>query len=510
MEEEPSQAWGELDTSQPMEITPDPVVLYSMANQRLSFGVAAGEFIDNGVDHDAKRIEFQKDKEREVLLYLDNGTGIQHLDAMVKLGAHKPKNGKKTIGMYGIGFKEAASSFRGQTHVRTWRKAVGQERSQMIDWDAIAKSGVWKCTEPPKIYSVPKDRKWLSGVEIQVPMTMARMRRINDHYETLAFRYTPAIQQGLEIAFMHVGPGKPHYLEAYTPPPFKYELPEITVPCGVGQIRVMGGVIAASDNNQFSGVHLVYRRRVIKPGTNNGCGSTPISRLFVWVELLGDGWAVTKHKTDVSEEHEAVVDQALEPVLAPILKQAEAESQQTTMPIYSKALTAMFKEATEKTNEDDLDSDEEELVEGKEQRDSNPPAPQPGTVKPTNAGGKRLHPAKIQLGTNLLAQSKKLSKGITVELGNTGASHPTVRANLDGALVTLNRENAQVQSMLNSKSQEVHICGIGAMIIGAIAAELKADQLSMFDAPADPGQRFSMLLDYFLPLLREQWVKHRQ
>lgn len=503
-----TEEWGELDTTHPMQITPNPSVFHSMASQRLSFGIVAGEFIDNSLDHAATRIEFQKNKGLELLFYLDNGTGIQHLDAMVKLGMHKPKKGMKPIGMYGIGFKEGAAYFRGQTHVRTWRKSAGQERSQMIDWEAIADSGVWECTEPPKIYPVPKERKWPSGVEFQFPMSLARMRRMNDHYETLAFRYTPALSEGVEIAFMHDGPGKPHYLTPYVPPPFKYTLEPVEVPCGVGSLRVRGGVIAASDNNQFQGVHLVYRRRVLKPGTNNGCGKTPISRLFIWVELLGDGWAVTKHKTDVSEEHEVEIDKALEPVLAPILKQAEEESQQTTLPVYSMALTAMFKAVLEKSEETDPNGEEELTPDVKEKRTVCPPQPQPGTVKPTGTGGKRLHPAKAQLGEKHLFTAKKLARGITVELGNTEAMYPIVRANIEGSQVTLNRENPHVQAMLNSKQAEVHICGMGAVIIGAIASELKDDQLSMFDAPSDPGQRFSTMLDYFLPHVREAWIKH--
>lgn len=460
-----------------INITPRPGVIWALANQKLSTATVLGELIENALDAGATEIDMIHDDHR--LIMRDNGVGIKDLEAMATLGMHV-ESGPNGIGMYGVGFKDAACWFGGETIVKTWRD--GQEWRLDIDWRALMKQTEWTLEAPAQY---PSERPTPSGTELTFLMPIMKLRRIPDVLDTMSFTYTPALRAGVQMRWRKDGPGRWRDLQPMTPPT---TIGEILVMGSAGgkSFRITAGVVAAGELNPYYGVHLVYRNRVLRPSCNLGCGNAPVTRLYAWCELLGDGWEVTKNKTALSEGDEDALDDALVPVMQPIVARAEQESQLVRLPTFEKAIAELF-------GGNDIE------VLGKEQRGEGDTHE---TAEPTGTGSKRLRASVVQPGSKRL---RKLQGGIKLVWADTPTSHPTIQVKLRENLIVLNRHSPVLKRIRSSQDLERY--ALGTAIISAISAELEEDQLSMLDAPPDPGQRFSVLLAEWIPILEQEWKK---
>lgn len=98
-----------------IDITPDVDLLENLRHSGISNMAALGEFLDNSVDADARRIQIQiynSDEKYRNIMIVDNGRGINEPNIQGALTLAKSmKVGLDQLGKFGMGMKTAALSF---------------------------------------------------------------------------------------------------------------------------------------------------------------------------------------------------------------------------------------------------------------------------------------------------------------------------------------------------------------------------------------------------------------
>jgi len=305
---------------------PTTAILEASRNQSLTFAKAISELIDNSFDARATRVQIGISKNQVTVT--DNGQGCSDIGAMIQQGRHIANN-RAALGRYGVGLKDAAHWFWGQTSIATSDGAF--VRTLQADWPAIVKSGKWDNVRA-------FESEWtLQAVEecgIQGRGTRITFNNIEKRTNAkgieslvreLGFMFWPALRDGrqIEVAFN----GKPYIVA-----PFRFPLMEDRIEREFSVngkvVKLTAGVVAHGQPNEVRGHAIAYQHRVIQKHSL-ACGDFGSSRFFGWVEL-GEGWRLARNKDSITDDADALNEAILRESL-PVLTIANSASEMVAL-----------------------------------------------------------------------------------------------------------------------------------------------------------------------------------
>jgi hypothetical protein len=290
-------------------------------NQAMSWRVALTELIDNALDAHAKTITVTWSGRR--FSVEDDGAGIspKGFEDIYTLGADVRPVHQKTIGRYGIGFKEAAGWLWGITRITSRHR--GELRRLMIDWEAEAHRGLEQDDSAPIVTLTRRPTNDAAFTQI-LCREIRREMPYPDHFPSLVGHlehvYRPALMAGAQIILQR---GRETRTVAATPWPVAApNTPAIdgTYTLAGRAVHVRAYVTAAEQRE--AGVHIAVLGRAMD------CLTTKFQsrRVYGWA-TLGEEWEVSKNKTEISDPLRASLMQELEALCRPVLEAAERETQ---------------------------------------------------------------------------------------------------------------------------------------------------------------------------------------
>jgi hypothetical protein len=268
-------------------------------NDHMNWHIVTTELIDNALDADAQEIAVGWKK--RLFTVLDDGIGVspEGFEALYTLGGHVKSVAKKTIGRYGIGFKEAAGWLWGTTTIRSRRREPGALVHQLrINWDhEMCYGDTADGTLPLREIKNPK---WPNGTEIRCDgiLRPPPSREVFDRLTThLAHVYHPALTTGCRMILARQDE------EPVTLVPSPWPAAAVDTPRAEGTLIVAGRPVrvvayVTAEDPAFPGLHVATHGRVMDRITSK----RNARRLYGWV-TLGDGWEVAKNKTAITDPH---------------------------------------------------------------------------------------------------------------------------------------------------------------------------------------------------------------
>jgi hypothetical protein len=290
-------------------------------NQAMNWRVALTELIDNALDAGAQRVVIGWKGRR--LTVIDDGAGIspEGFDAIYTLGAGARPVQKKTIGRYGVGFKEAAGWLWGTTRITSRHEGV--VRRLLIDWDAEAQRGLEQDEGAPTITLTRKPTSDPSFTEIssrdidREPPNREQLLALIAHLQHV---YRPALASGFRIIFLR---GKDQMEVSETPWPARAAgTPEVDASVTVAGRTVHVRAYVTAHDQRFPGIHFALIGRHMDTLTTRYQ-----SRRIYGCVTLGAEWEVSKNKTQVSDRFRDRLMDAIEALCRPVLEAAEHEEQ---------------------------------------------------------------------------------------------------------------------------------------------------------------------------------------
>lgn len=345
------------------DFTPEPHYLLSMANQGLPWWKALAELIDNGFDARGNRVEIAV-KGRTVTIS-DNGRGMADVMKSVRLGGHSPVNGRG-LGMYGVGLKDAWLSSGDRIDITTVHN--GKKTSITVDIRDISSS--WQGPDP-----VIEDSTEKPGTLIVLHLRPGRNIPSDDVFKKLAFIFSPAIVQGLQIVRVVNGKSKP--LAAMPLPEFSESIQDSFEVNGKA-VSLNVGILKPESRMQEGPFCFAYRHRVIDASS---LGAKSMSCMSMGgLIVLGDGWEFTKNKDSIAENCDAL-EEAIYSRIKHLLIKANKMAMDVQSDQIRTELESMVNSAYSEAKREARHST----------RDSS------GTVRPTGTGGKRTKASKIHV-----------------------------------------------------------------------------------------------------------------
>lgn len=281
-----------------MRIEPTIDMLAGLKAQNITWLVADKELVDNALDAGAHviRISWLDSNSFEIR---DNGHGADEdkLRAMLVLGNHHAHKSGGGLGRFGVGAKDALGWMWGRTTITTTHKQI--RRKVRLDWERLLESGQWEIEDPEVTAAVGQQPGTIIRVtgHIRRPPTPETCQKIADD---LGFTYHPALKAGASIT---IGLNDREFVvRPFEEPPALNDL-RVTVPFRVHgkEARIEAWIVPPEIPNLKFGFSYVHRHRVILPSSNLGCGDYNPSRVFGWVEIIGDDWKLTRHKDAIEE-----------------------------------------------------------------------------------------------------------------------------------------------------------------------------------------------------------------
>lgn len=387
-----------------IDITPHTNLIESIRQQNLPWTTIFGELIDNSLDAGANRvaIEFTKDN----CVITDDGKGCDDLRVMLAPGARKD-HATTELGRYGIGAKDAAISAADTISIES--VCNGVVRSVSCSWKVIAKSGEWKVADPMvSATSAP------SGTKI-ILSACRKVWSFDNLVEDLQFRYTPAIKRGKQILIRTKTKGECKPLAEFVYPALDRHTVRDVVVAG-NKARVTMGIVP--DGVKFSrrGMSISYGYRVILQNTAIGFGGKPVPGL-VGICELGDGWELSKNKTEVTKNIDELGD-AIASAFADLIEHASQRSQSIQFDNVAKELNTIL----------------EDIGGCKDKKAKRSEPKQSGLVLPSGRGGQHTRAASVQIGNRFASRAK----GLSISFDTMGEDGPSCRC--DGSVVYLNTD----------------------------------------------------------------------
>lgn len=282
-----------------MDYTPDLHFIESQRNSRLGWPTALGELIDNSFDANALQvvIEFSK----KSFSITDDGTGTADIASMVTLGSHK-KHKTTSLGMYGVGVKEAWLWAGDTIDVRTTFKGITRTLRVTVPGDIRQEDGRWVGPDPDERPSMPTEK----GTRILID-NLTQRRPKPDHLLALRRMFMPALESGRQIAV--VDGGRRILIEPYRLPKLTDTVTDSFEVDG-REVEIEIGIVANDQVVEHSGFLICYGHRVIKTSVI-GTGDFSSNRLTGKI-ILGRGWKLTKNKNDLSDYSDELGDAIFE------------------------------------------------------------------------------------------------------------------------------------------------------------------------------------------------------
>lgn len=455
-----------------MKITPSPYLLESVRSSNLGWKLALGELIDNAIDASATSVVILAEANR--LVITDDGTGCSDIEAMFRLGDHRPHQ-KRGLGRYGIGLKDAALWLWGETRVVSVHG--GRSYSAIVDWGKLLRSPEWEVGDPVVAIArneMPGTRLVFSRTEKRFPSGKELEALVSD----LGFVFSPGLKSGVRITIRRDKSQPMQCVRTEAPPLENVITGAVEVEGRTAEVHV--GIVPEGSPNPRSGLHYTHRHRVIMPSTGLGCGETSTARIFGWVRL-GDQWRLSKNKDDVAE-FKAELGAAVYALIRPALEVAAQQADSIELSGLEAELTERLRETVSGPKKD-----RDERTQ-RERRDNT--GESVGTVEPKHTGrvrgaikrqpGNKL-PGRIEAG-KLRVEFKELEDRDGIGLVDDHSSRVTLAIN-HPYVATLRADNDREPLFQLVLSLLLHHCVMfdesGQRLLPGITAIEQARQFSV-------------------------------
>lgn len=305
-----------------IDISPTTHIIAAMRSANFSVMRMISEMIDNSLDAGATRIDVSKVK--TVWTFADNGSGISDFASAMRQGHHEPRS-TKTIGMYGVGLKDAAIWAGNKMDISSSDGDL--MRSGCVDWGVVERSGLWRIGAPTPCPATPEICAKAGvahphGTTIMFKGSNRKTRAWKDIVESISYHYANAIRSGVQITVVREK-AKPAIVTPWSGPALD------SVIEGQSSVRGMdfsyrAGVMKAGEVCSKFGYNIHFSNRVLT-NTIEGTGAFNTSRFYCDV-ILDDGWKryVGRNKDHVGNLAELC--EALYPICKGVLEKAHAES----------------------------------------------------------------------------------------------------------------------------------------------------------------------------------------
>lgn len=363
-------------------------VFHYMANQGMKWPEAAAELIDNSFDAGATRVEVRfssagSDRYWEIR---DDGRGCADINKMLPIGSHHNIGAvKQTVGMYGIGLKDAWA-FSGRTiEIET----VSRGRRGVL---CVNVADVEDLEGPDPSYEDAAG----SPTGTRVRLSLDRNRRIPnpDTWDRVEWIFTPALAAGRQIT-VELSKGKKRPLRAVDMPPF-VETVEDDFTVEGKHVSIAIGIVKDGYRMKHGPFWVLYGHRIIR---HAAIGSGKFSTLRMGGKItLGEGWKLTKNKDDLSELVDSL-DAAIFERIEHLLLKHERLCEDVESAALKTELAAMLNGTIAAAK--------------KEKRNS--PQHQTGAVLPVNSGRARRNPSKTQPGNKLGGGGEVKRRGFQID-----------------------------------------------------------------------------------------------
>lgn len=430
-----------------MDITPKLHLWESRRNDRLGWHDCIAELIDNSFDAGATRavIEWRDGK----FAIEDDGKGMPDISAAVQFGSHC-KHGSEGVGMYGIGVKDAWAWLSHTIDIRTTR---GGKTStvKVCQSNLIQQDGRWIAPDPTVRDALPGE----VGTRIAFgPLFPNRSKPQRETFDRLSETFMPAMLSGKQIVYVVANRRVP--LVPYRMPAMQEAIEEsFSVDGKSVSIRI--GIAQEGEYIGAPGFLIAYRHRVIKR-SDIGTKHYNAGRM-VGIVTLGTGWGLTPHKTDLSEQNDALEDAIFERI-EPMLQREDAMSQAVESNAIRLEIETMVNESVREIN-------------AKEKR-PNKGTGKKGTVVPQATGRKRRNASMFdELQRGSVETKAKRKRGFCVKWCNMGTDL-LGQCFADTGTVQLNLDNPFVKSMKQAGNKAA---------LFAIAVGLLCHADDMIDGP---------------------------
>lgn len=357
-----------------------PVILESLRAQPLNWHMALSELCDNSFDAGAARVEikFYTDNKKKIVRIKDDGAGCDNVERMLTLGEHYRMETTK-LGRFGVGLKEAACWLWGELHVETVCKGI--KRMAYVDWERLKHQDSWNVPDPT---DWPAENGEV-GTELSI---RSYTRGMPDHkalLNELSYTFAPALWAGKQIVLKF--PRKSYTCAGWKLPDMEDIIQDRFEIAGK-RVRLQAGIVAIGAVNSRQGFSICHGHRII---VNSGFGSKDMSvaRICGIIEL-DSAWRLSKNKTEIVDDNNAELQQAIFDRCRHILEKA---AQQTKL-LRNSALEQRVTESLRALL----------LSQKKEKAKRASPANPTGAVKPTGKGGRHKRAAHTQPGERFLSK----------------------------------------------------------------------------------------------------------
>lgn len=429
-------------------LEPSSHLLASYINSNIKWWKALAELVDNSLDAGAKRVVIDiTDRE---LTVSDDGAGCEDITALFRLGDHNQgKSSKQRLGRYGIGAKDAWLGCADTMTVVTRRGQVESTMSvNCYEWE----KNKWHAPDP---ICKPTDKP--SGTTIHLPLRDGRNSPTQEAFNSLAFAFTPAMQNGIRI--VRSSDNKKVDLSPCKMP-LRTEVVESEFEVDGKAVKIDIGILPEGIKLDRGPFWLIYGHRIIDQ-TSIGAGQYSVRRIAGTI-TIGDGWALAKNKDDLSENQDRLADEIFNRI-EHILKKAD----QLAETVESSLLRGELQDAI-----NDAISGANRIKEKRDKGESS------GTAAPKGTGRTRSHAAKTQNGHgSVLTPGSNRRRGCYILDFYEDEEIVVGKFDRHGMRVSLNTKNNFIAQAKESGNREALVCS---------ACSLIADHSCTFDEKENP------------------------
>lgn len=271
-----------------------PAILLSLRADKLDWKTALGELCDNAFDAKASRVEIEIGSGKRVVVK-DDGIGCSDLAGMLTMGRHFGKSAG--LGRYGIGLKNAACWLWGRLEIVSNHKGV--IRKAFVNWADLAKQDDWLI--PPLKEDVATSDDPI-GTKLVFNNVERKSPSFDQIIDELGYIFSPAIRAGKQIVIRSAR--KQEAVSPWQPPKLVNAITDEFEVNGKG-VKLYCGILPEGARCKRFGFHFTHRHRVVKESCSLGAMGHSVTRVCGIVDLDGS-WQLTKNKTDIAEDTDAL------------------------------------------------------------------------------------------------------------------------------------------------------------------------------------------------------------
>src|SRR4030095_16222896 len=249
-----------------------PEFFGTMGAQNLTWFEAIGELLDNSIEHgQATQMIITFSGGDHSVEVVDDGIGCDDAEKMFSLSVHYSRTGKRGIGRYGVGLKEAAAWLWGYFYLQTRN---GKEiQSIKVNWQQYTNQSDRELGIDRRIAG--KEESF--GTKLAFIKIRPSFPNYQSLYEDICFYFSPALQSGKQILLIS-SKGEKMICAAWRLPAFDgaslYEEFDIEGK----HVKLAAGVVAEGLDNPRKGYSFFHAHRVIKNTVAWGSGGHSLAR----------------------------------------------------------------------------------------------------------------------------------------------------------------------------------------------------------------------------------------